>query len=196
MLWSCNQPYKPKIDKESEIVQKYKTELEEILFLDQKYRLLSDTLEQIYEWDSDTLQKIYGIEHVQDSLNLIEIERIIGEIGWPKNSVYGDYASDAAFLVLQHCGKLTIMEKYLPIMIEAANNKELAWSSLALFIDRIKMKKGEKQIYGTQIIFNDSQQKLMVYPIENTQNIDSLRKSVGLIPISKYLESYGIKNIE
>ena len=174
--------------------QRYKTELTEIYILDQKFRLLTNSLEQIYEWDSDTIQEIYQLEHIQDSLNLKEVERIIKEIGWPNKSILGDSASDAAFLVLQHCQNVIIMEKYLPIMIEAANKNELSWSSLALFIDRIKMFKGEKQIYETQIIYDDSLQKLIPYPIENIVIIDSLRKDVGLTSFSDYLKGFGIKN--
>ncbi len=196
ILLGCNQPNKQQSGENTETYLRYKTELKKILYLDQKYRLLSDSLEQIYEWDSDTLQEIYKTEHIQDSLNLIGIERIIAEIGWPKRSVLGDSASDAAFLVLQHCGKAAIMQKYLQIMIESANKNDLAWSNLALYIDRIKMLKSEKQIYGTQIVYNDSLQKLMVYPVEDMKNIDSLRHSVGLIPISEHLKKFGIENVD
>lgn len=102
--------------------QKYKTELEEIFVLDQKYRLLTDSLEQFYDWDSDTIRKLYQLEHIQDSLNLIRVEHTIRQIGWPKRSVLGDKAADAAFLVLQHCGNVFVMEKYVPIMQQAADN--------------------------------------------------------------------------
>jgi hypothetical protein len=173
--------------------QKYKTELENIFILDQKYRLLTDSLEMIYDWDSDTIQNTYQLEHIQDSLNLFRIERIISEIGWPKRTVLGDTATDAAFLVLQHCGNAFVMEKYVPIMQQAADSNELSKSSLALYIDRIKMFKGQKQIYGSQMVYNDSLKKLELYPVENLEVIDSLRKSAGLKPLGEYLKSFGIE---
>lgn len=176
--------------------QKYRTELEHIFALDQKYRLLSDSLEEIYEWNSDTVQQVYELCHIQDSINLISIERIISEIGWPKKSIFGDSASYAAFLVLQHCGKTNIMEQYLPILKIASDSNELQKSSLALYIDRLKMFKGEKQIYGTQIVFNDSLQALVPYPIENPQKLDSLRKEAGLKPYKEYLRNFGIEQIQ
>ena len=127
-----------------------------------------------------------------DSINLIRIEEIIAEHGWPGYSLVGEDVADVAFLVLQHCGNTVIMEKYFPLMKDAVAKKEMDKSSLALFVDRIRMFKGEKQLYGTQLSYIDSTQSLELYPVEDEQNLNARRAEMGLPTIEDYLKRFGL----
>jgi hypothetical protein len=71
-----------------------------------------------------------------DSLNIIRVEEIIKEYGWPTYSMVGKVAADGAFMVIQH-SSTAIQKKYLPQLLEAAKKKEASGESVALVEDRI-----------------------------------------------------------
>lgn len=159
---------------------------------DQYYRYLLDSLEQIHGWDSPELQNTYAVMHKVDSINLKVVDQIIRNYGWPGKSMVGEQASTGAFLVLQHSGDVNQMEKYQPLLKEAAESGELDKSLYAIFVDRILMYKNEQQIYGSQIVFNKTKKVLELYPIEDEANVDERRASVGLEPLKEYLNMMGV----
>ena len=123
--------------------------------------------------------------------NLDRIIEIIDTKGWPKKSVVKEDAALTVFLVIQHAD-LETQKKYLPIMKEAANNREADWSSLALLIDRVNLGEGKEQIYGSQIYRNEDG-SFYVKDLEEPEYVNQRRKEVGLGPIEDYLSRYGIE---
>jgi len=126
-----------------------------------------------------------------DKLNQQELVLIIDSFGYPGKSIVGASMMNKAFLVIQH-SNLIYQEKYLPILIEAANKGELNWQSVALLLDRIEMLNGRLQIYGSQVCI-DSIGKYYVYPIIDKNNVNKRRIEVGLDSIDKYLKLYNIQ---
>lgn len=127
-----------------------------------------------------------------DSLNIIEVEKIIKIYGYPGKNLVGSVYSETAFIVIQHAS-LGIQEKYLSIIKEAATKRQIRKSLCALLIDRINMRKGIPQIYGTQLEFDKLSGKYKLYPIENIKNVDNRRKEVGLDTLRKYLKENNIE---
>jgi hypothetical protein len=84
------------------------------------------------------------------------------------------------------------MKKYLPLMRDAVKNKNASPKDLALLEDRTAISQGKKQIYGSQIGRNDSTQKFFVRPIEDPDNVDKRRASIGLEPMAEYLTRWDI----
>jgi len=159
---------------------------------DQYYRFLLDSLEQVHGWDSPEIQNTYKVMHKVDSINLMVVDEIIRNYGWPGNSMVGEQASVGAFLVLQHSGDYQKMEKYQPLLKKAAENGELDWALYATYSDRIKMYKNEKQTYGSQIVFNSTKKILELYPVEDEATVDQKRAEVGLEPLREYLTNMGV----
>lgn len=62
----------------------------------------------------------------------------------------------------------------------------------AVLEDRIAMRMGEKQIYGTQGVRDKQSGKRYLYPVEDIENLDSRREAVGLNSISDYLKAMDI----
>jgi len=68
-------------------------------------------------------------------------------------------------------------------------------SDYAMLNDRVLMEEGKPQVYGTQIKMaatfdgEDMAMQLYLWPVENPDALDSLRRSVGLSPIEEYLRS-------
>ena len=54
------------------------------------------------------------------------------------------------------------------------------------------MNQGQKQIYGTQIITKNGVSYLV--PLQDIDKVDSLRKEIGLEPLSEYMKDCGLKN--
>ena len=68
---------------------------------------------------------------------------------------------------------------------------QLRPGSLALLEDRILMRTGKKQKYGSQVTCPNG--VCDVYPIEDPDNVNKRRASVGLEPIEDYLMRFGIE---
>lgn len=130
----------------------------------------------------------------RDSLNQRKMEKILFRYGYPGRQLVGSEHAGVLFSVLQHA-PLALQEKYLYLIRAAAEKDQLDQQSAAYLTDRIRMNKGLKQKYGTQLVFNPKKEALELYPIENMAGIDALRKSAGLEPLHEYLHQYGIKEI-
>ncbi|WP_185280879.1 energy transducer TonB [Hymenobacter sp. NBH84] len=81
--------------------------------------------------------------------------------------------------------------KYLPLLTAAADQGEFSWSALALLIDRLKTEQGEKQVYGSQSLF-DRKGHGKLYPIEDEVRVNERRAKVGLEPLEEYLQRHGL----
>jgi hypothetical protein len=141
-----------------------------------------------FEWGTPSMDSLWKIQSYSDSINTIKICEIIDEYGYPGKSLVGGGQMGTAFLVIQHAD-LEVQERYLPIIKEAANNGEVRWSSLALLIDRVNLRKGSKQIYGSQIARTEDGEHY-VSPIEEPYKVDSLRASVGLGKLNDYTQNW------
>jgi hypothetical protein len=131
-----------------------------------------------------------------DSINLIQVEKIISENGWPTYSMVGEESASGAFLVIQHSDVNTQM-KYLKHVYDAALKNEASKEWIALLMDRISVVKRGVQIFGTQLYQANDQdnfgKKIFKYfPIRDELHVDSLRKELGLIPLKEYYAKYGI----
>jgi hypothetical protein len=128
-----------------------------------------------------------------DNRNIARLEEIIEQHGWPGKSLVGEEAGQAAFLILQH-SDLIRQEKYLPLLKEAAKKGEARPADVAMLEDRVLVRRGQKQIYGTQVHSgSETGGKLVLEPIEDEEHVDERRASVGLMPLREYLKHFGIE---
>jgi len=138
------------------------------------------------EWKSFT-KKVSQV----DSVNLIKVMDIINKYGWPGEDIIGWRGSSTLWAVLQH-GTLENQEKYLPLMREAVKKGKARSAQLALLEDRILVRKGQEQIYGSQP-GTDSLGITKILPIKDERNVNKRRFSVGLGPIQWYAKQMGVK---
>lgn len=164
-------------------------DLERIGASDQEYRAMMDSVATAYGWDSDEMKELWAKQNTADSINLIRIEEIIDRFGYPGRSLVGDQ-DRVAWLVIQHAD-LQTQEEYLPLLQEAAKNGELPTSAFALLVDRVRMRKGEKQLYGSQIQMEEG--SFVIYPIEDEPNVNKRRAAMGLGPLEEYVKQWGIE---
>ena len=167
-------------------------QLDSIYNDDQSYRLQSIELEKKYGWDSKEVKDVWKILHVKDSINLIKITSILDKYGWIGSDVIGNQGNSTLFLVIQHAD-LKTQEKYLPMMREAVKNGKAYGNSLALLEDRVAMRNGKKQIYGSQIGRDPVTKKYYVIALIDPDNVDKRRAEVGLPPIAEYIKNWEMK---
>jgi hypothetical protein len=113
------------------------------------------------------------------------IKEIIEKYGWPGNSIVGKDAANAAWYIVQHAVSDTIfMNTCLPLLKNAVKHQEAELFHFAYLQDRVLTMAGKPQIYGTQHDI-DNNGKAFPLPIKNPENVDALRKEMGLEPLSE-----------
>ena len=158
---------------------------------DQKYREEEQVLEKKYGWESKDVQDIEKIIKEKDSINLIQVEKIIAEYGWLGADIVGEMGNKTLFLVIQHSNTQTQV-KYLPMLREAVKNGKAKASYLALMEDRVLLAQGEKQIYGSQLQMDSETNQWVLEPMIDPDNVDKRRAEVGLKPLSEYLKYWDL----
>lgn len=169
-----------------------KRQLEEIYVKDQTLRQLYKSAEDKFGRDSEEMVYFWQLVNQQDSLNEIEVAQIIDRHGWVGTSQVGGKANASLWLVIQHA-PLDVQTRYLPLLQQSVLAGESRGSHLALLEDRIQMRNGDPQTYGSQIVTDDATGEQIVYEIKDPQYADYRRQLVGLGPISEYLKRWGIK---
>ncbi|MCW1735061.1 tetratricopeptide repeat protein [Anaerorudis cellulosivorans] len=171
-------------------------ELIQIFYDDQNIRHQFIEAEKQYGFKSSVADSLAQIMIKIDSINLQKIENILDKKGWVGKDLVGEQASMTIFLVIQH-SDLETQKKYLPMMREAVKKGNANAANLALLEDRIAIWEGRKQIYGSQLYYDEKKGKYFVSPIEDPDNVDKRRAEVGLGPISEYVKNWGIEwNLE
>jgi len=186
-----------------------KSELAAILKKDQGYRELygggiSETrkhelLAELNLTETDFLQNERALFEENDSLNLIQVEKIIEEHGYPGKTLVGEPENEAAWFVIQHSNKI---EAYFPLIKKAGQNQEIGAMKVAMMEDRMLMDQGKEQIYGTQakanfLVENPSSQddvKYVIWPIAHPEMVNELRTKAGFnTTVEEYATMMNIK---
>lgn len=169
-----------------------RAELEHMYETDQQHRAEMVSLVQTHGLDSEQVRAVCQKQAAIDEQNIARLQEIIGAYGWPGQRLVGKKAASAAFLVLQHAA-YEYQKKYLPLVRQAVSSGELESQHLALLEDRVLMREGKKQIYGTQLTRNQQTDAWELYPIENEASVDKRRAKVGLPPLAEYLKYFGLE---
>ncbi len=180
-LVKSNQPTMPELA----------TALERVLMEDQKYRLMADSLFEKFGHNSVETKSWFDAMFLADSLNTVTVKHVLDTYGWLGTKAIGKKGNTALFLVIQHAD-IKDQEKYLPIMREAVQKGDAEAADLALLEDRVLLRNGKKQIYGSQVYTDPKTGKNCFSPIEDVDHVDERRASVGLGPLSEYAKYFGI----
>ncbi len=149
---------------------------------DQKYRKMMDEIKYRYGNDSKEYRELIESMVRQDSNNLVNVTQTIDQYGWLSVNEVGHSGNSALWLVIQHA-ELSIQEKYFPVMKAAVENHKASKQNLAYLEDRILMRQGKKQLYGTQYKLDPKTGEMRLWDIDNPENLNKRRESVGLPPM-------------
>lgn len=161
-------------------------ELSAIGWDDQLYRNQMDDVSQKYGGASKEMRALFAQMRTTDSLNLLKVSAIIDRYGWLGPEVVGTEGNTTLFMVIQHAD-LPDQEKYLPLFREAVKKGKAKAAHLALLEDRVALREGRKQLYGSQLSWDMRNNQFKIMPLEDPDNVDKRRAAVGLEPYAGYL---------
>lgn len=166
--------------------------LDTIYMKDQQYRSQMREIHEKYGSKSSQMQSLVKKIEINDSLNLIEVSKIIDKRGWLGTDVIGKKGNMTLFLVIQHANIQT-QKKYLPIMKSAVKKGKASASNFAMLQDRVLIRMKKKQIYGSQVGKNKESGKYYVLPLRNPKSVNIRRAKMGLYPLEDYLSHWNIR---
>ena len=157
--------------------------------------LPADRLEEIREQLADRLERDQEVREppldastmdAVDTDNTAYLRQLVAQVGWIDPERFGEDAANAAFLFVQHSGDMQLMAAALP-QLEAQHRLQ----EYALLYDRIQIRQGLPQRYGTQLGWADDGSKGLL-PIETLDGIDALRATMALEPLDEYLAHFDL----
>jgi len=119
-----------------------------------------------------------------DRANSARMRQIITVHGWPGKSAVGEDGSNAAWLLVQH-GPDDLQEQALVLLGDAVRRGDASPGNLAYLTDRVRMHRGEPQLYGTQYRYSRDS-GLAMHEVADPERLDERRASVGLAPHAEY----------
>jgi len=163
---------------------------------DKEYRTQINDIAKEYGWQSNELKELVRLMKEQYSVNTIKVRKILDEHGWLGADIIGVQGNTTLFLVIQHSDFET-QKEYLPMMREAVKKGNAKGSDLAFLEDRVALRNGEKQIYGSQIAPGPETGEYIILPLMDPENVDKRRAEVGLGKFQDYISDFGLTwNVE
>ena len=123
----------------------------------------------------------------KDAARTLRLKAIVAGAGWPTARLVGPDGVEAAWLLLQHSEDSTWQKTMLPIVEQAAAAGDLRRADVALLTDRVLVRSGQPQRYGSSFSVVDG--RLVADPIQDEETVDSRRAAVGLPPMAEYARS-------
>ena len=121
-----------------------------------------------------------------DSSNTAWLKDYVSQWGWPTAQQVGRDGVEAAFLIVQHAVHDTAFMRAMLQPIEQAYRRgDLEGGAVALLTDRVEVKAGRPQIYGTQLSLREG--RWVLDPIADSSAVDARRQRLGLPPLAEYL---------
>jgi hypothetical protein len=120
--------------------------------------------------------------------NSERLEAIVGEFGWPGESLVGEDGAWLAWMLAQHAiGLPDFQRRCLSLLNEAVANEDAPAIHAAYLTDRIRFNERKPQVYGT--VFDwDEYGQLSPWTIEDEAGVDGRRANVGLPPLVDAVE--------
>lgn len=117
------------------------------------------------------------LEAMDDRL-LAELLTMVPAEGWFRQSVYGEQAASAAFLIIQH-SDLEQWRRFVPVLEPLAAAGEVNGSHYGLMYDRLAVNEGRPQRYGTQMTCKAGKWVIDRENLEDPENADARRAAMG-----------------
>ncbi len=175
---------------QSGIKKDLKAILDTVYADDQNNRLKINDIEKEFGFQSEQMKLLWQEIKRKDSINLVKVKQIINRFGWPGIDLVGKKGAKTIFLVIQHADSLTQVT-FLPLLREAVNQKNANPQYLALLEDRVLIRQGQPQLYGSQVKRNEKGENEF-YPIWDEKHVNERRAAMGLEPLEKYAAYFNI----
>ncbi|HEX8515747.1 MAG TPA: DUF6624 domain-containing protein [Bacteroidia bacterium] len=164
--------------------------MDSVYHADQAFRFQQISIDKEFGAGSPEGLRIRKVIHETDSVNQQIVSGILDKYGWLGPEIVGVNGNATLPLVLMH-SPLEMQLKYIPMMREAVKSKKADSYDLALLEDKILLRQGKKQLYGTYLVNIDK--KYYTAPLEDPENVDKRRVELGLSTLDEYLKNWGTR---
>lgn len=121
-----------------------------------------------------------------DAINTAEIKQVMKGVTWRELATGEQRLAERAFHIVQHSNDAAFREATLSEIKPLAEEGLMDGQLYALMYDRVALKKGELQLYGTQTKCINGQYD--VHRLSKPEQVDDRREKIGLQPIADYIE--------
>lgn len=131
------------------------------------------------------MQELNDAMTASDARNQQALSEMVQRCGWPKASVAGKAAASNAWLIVQHAN-FEFQQAHQQYIEDSYKAGELSGQNYARFVDRLLIRSGQPQRYGTQLRSGGTAGSTLG-PMEDEERLDQRRKQMGLVPICEFL---------
>lgn len=156
--------------------------LKEIRETDQQAR--AEFIKQLPEHNQEKTRKLALQMKTADQQNQQFVATLLDQCGWPKGLSSTD--NHTLFLVIDHAEE-SYMTRYFPLLKAQAELGVVPKTDLGTLEDRLLLRKGQPQLYGTQTFKKGG--TVYVWPVANIGELAERRKLAGFPPMEDYLET-------
>lgn len=136
-------------------------------------------------------KETYQLESSQNRVSPTELKyaarlcQLIKQFGWLTEQIAGQDGADAAASLLVNSPSFELQRALLPLIKVATEKGDFKRQNYAAYIDRLLIRTGRKQIFGTQIAVDNG--IIILYPILQEQSIEERRSRYNLPPLADYI---------
>jgi Ca-activated chloride channel homolog len=146
---------------------------------EQRRKSLRDSLE------ADSAEKLQRRAAEVRGKNEENLCQILREYGWPTRSLVRDDGMAATLFLLENSVSLQLQIDLFPVVVASVKRGDLGKADFADFFDRIRVRSGLRQLFGTQARIRNG--VLVLDPIEGENHVDDRRRQYDLPPLADYL---------
>jgi len=119
----------------------------------------------------------------------MRVEEMFDKYGFPGYNKVGKEGSYNFWLLVQHSDKYPEFQKrVLKAMNKEVRKGNAGPGEYAYLYDRIKVKAGEKQKFGTQVSYDSAGHPFPAVGLIDSANVDNFRKAYNMAPLKDYYE--------
>jgi VWFA-related protein len=145
----------------------------------QKFRDAAD-----FDFKAGALNRELAKTRTKNDTRLCEI---LKSSGWPGETTVGEKGAWAAFYLVRSSVSLEFQAILLPVITAAVKKGELEKDGdYAAFLDRLRVRAGRKQLFGTQTVRRGD--FLVLLPLQSDRLVDVWRREYNMSPLSDYIK--------
>jgi hypothetical protein len=135
----------------------------------------------------DTFQLYEKIQNQTFERHIPFAKKIIKDFGYPTYEMIGKENSNNFFYLIQHSDKdVKFQAQALKLIKKQVDNKQAPEGRYAFLYDRVQLNLGKKQLYGTQVTYDDDGNAIPKN-LKDKKNVNKRRLELNMTPIETYL---------
>jgi hypothetical protein len=154
-----------------------------------KYRSKATLIYNEYGYDSKQMLENEQLMAQTDEENRIAAKAIFEEYGFPSFKLVGKEKSHEYWIIVLNCdADVDFQLAVLKVMDKLIQKDDADANDYAYLSDRVRINLGMKQVYGTQLRFNETSQSYEPYELNMPEEVDQRRAELKLITLANYIQ--------